>query len=160
MKTFIPKGRSGFTLIEILIVLVIIAILGSLAIPRFMGQPEKGRVAEAINILGAIRRGQEIYYNDHGGTYLSLPLVGGGQDSIANNWRQLGMEPPASNFWNFSTARTGTTTGTATATRKPLSRPTNCSSSATIVLSFPSGTDPWSASTSCYDSSGTFHPGQ
>lgn len=52
------KRLQGFTMAEIMIVIVILAVLGSLALPRFFGQTEKMVTVEAINILSAIRRAQ------------------------------------------------------------------------------------------------------
>jgi len=134
MKKFIPKGRSGFTLIEILIVLVIIAVLGSLAIPRYTGQTEKARVAEAVSILSAMRRGQVVYYNDHGEYYAGIlsPLAGGSQQN--SGWGNLGMEPPVSSYWMFGSDCSESTEpcqngGTAVAVRTSLSAPAGAANS-------------------------------
>jgi prepilin-type N-terminal cleavage/methylation domain-containing protein len=48
--------NKGFTLIEIIIVIVIIGVLATLALPRITGQIEASRGAEAMNMFGAIRR--------------------------------------------------------------------------------------------------------
>jgi len=57
---------KGFTLVELLIVITILGILAAIAIPRLFPQTEKARVAEAINILSAIRQAQEAYFLQHG----------------------------------------------------------------------------------------------
>ena len=44
-------NRRGFTLIELMIVVVIIGILAALAIPKFMKVTGKAKVAEAKTIL-------------------------------------------------------------------------------------------------------------
>ena len=48
--------RRGFTLIEILIVVVILAILAALILPKLLSQPEKAYIAEASQMLGTMVR--------------------------------------------------------------------------------------------------------
>jgi len=105
------KKRLGFTLAELLIVIVILGILGGIALPRFFPQAEKGRVAEAIAMLSAIRQGQEAYRLERG---FYLDLASGG------DWKQIGMEDPNDNdntFFTYKVDASGTTF-TATAKRK------------------------------------------
>ncbi len=47
--------RNGFTLIEILIVVVILAVLAAMILPRLVQQSENGYIAEAQQNLGGIR---------------------------------------------------------------------------------------------------------
>lgn len=49
----------GFTLIEIMIAVAILAIVASLAYPSFMGSIRKGRRAEAFAALSAVQQAQE-----------------------------------------------------------------------------------------------------
>ncbi len=60
MKRFYKK--KGFTLLELMIVVIIIGILASLALPRFIDATRKAREAEARSILGSIRSAQFRYY--------------------------------------------------------------------------------------------------
>jgi len=55
------KMKKGFTLTEILIVVIILAVLAALVLPRFMAQDERGIVAEAVGMLSAIRQGEAAY---------------------------------------------------------------------------------------------------
>lgn len=50
------KKQKGFTLIEILIVVVIIALMATLVLPRMLAQPERMVIGEAQNVLGMVRR--------------------------------------------------------------------------------------------------------
>ncbi len=52
------RRKGGFTLLEMLTVVIIIAILTSIALPQFMRASERVRAAEAIQILGQIRGSQ------------------------------------------------------------------------------------------------------
>lgn len=54
--------NKGFTLIEVLIVVIIIGILATLMMPQIGGMMERARVAEAKQILGAIRTTLMVYY--------------------------------------------------------------------------------------------------
>ncbi|MBL7131775.1 MAG: prepilin-type N-terminal cleavage/methylation domain-containing protein [Candidatus Omnitrophica bacterium] len=54
--------RRGFTLLELVIVIVIIAILAALAIPQYMITTERARAAEGLLILDAVRNSQIRYY--------------------------------------------------------------------------------------------------
>jgi prepilin-type N-terminal cleavage/methylation domain-containing protein len=53
--------KNAFTLIELLIVLIIIGVLATLAVPQFTGYVEKSRAAEALNMLAALRTGEDAY---------------------------------------------------------------------------------------------------
>lgn len=61
------RGKSGFTLLELIIVVIVIGILASLGLPRYIRLTEKGRTTEAKNLLSAIRDAQIRYATQWGG---------------------------------------------------------------------------------------------
>ena len=59
------KNKSGFTLIELMIVVAIIGILASLAIPDFLRFQAKAKQAEAKMNLGALYTTQKAYFGEY-----------------------------------------------------------------------------------------------
>lgn len=53
------NNKSGFTLLEIIIVVIIIGILASLALPRLFSTVENSRVSEAFNNMAVLRQSVE-----------------------------------------------------------------------------------------------------
>lgn len=61
------KVRRGFSLIELLVVLVILALLVGLVAPKFLKQAEKGQVGTAKTQIGNFKTAIELYRVDHNG---------------------------------------------------------------------------------------------
>jgi len=60
------RKRNGFSLIELMIVVVIIGVLAALAIPRFMRAAKKSKLSERKIVLKSIWVAAKSYYEDHG----------------------------------------------------------------------------------------------
>ena len=58
------KGKKGFTLIELMIVVAIIGILAAIAIPNFLKFQAKSKMSEAKTNLGAIYTGETSYFGE------------------------------------------------------------------------------------------------
>ena len=60
------RFQQGFTLIEILVVVSILAILGALVVPKIMDRPNDARVVAAKQDIGAIIAALKLYKLDNG----------------------------------------------------------------------------------------------
>lgn len=60
------KRKSGFTLVELLVVMAIIALLLSLAVPRYFGSVDRSKEAVLKENLYLMRDALQKYYGDKG----------------------------------------------------------------------------------------------
>ena len=61
MKTRLSQGRHGFTLVEIMIVVAIIALLASIAVPGFLRARKRSQASRIINDLRLIDNAVDMY---------------------------------------------------------------------------------------------------
>lgn len=82
---FYPKrsNQSGFTLVELLIVVIILAVLASVAIPQFSSSTDDAKSAALDSSLAEMRNAVELYYHQHG-EYPSIN-AGGGAYGVAGS---------------------------------------------------------------------------
>ena len=100
------SGKRGFTMLELLMVVIIIGILATLAVPQYMGFIEKARAAEAISTIGAIRTAESLYKLETG--------------SYTTAITSLGITIPtagASTYWTYNMSSAGDASFSVTATR-------------------------------------------
>ena len=86
------KTMSGFTLIEILIVVVILGILGAVVVPNILSRPDTTRVQAAQTDLRALSQTLEIYRLDN----FQYPSSEQGLESLVD--RPSGFPEPKN--WN------------------------------------------------------------
>ncbi len=66
------RRQQGFTLVEILIVVVILGILAAIVIPQFTSASESARASSLVSQLQTIRSQLELYQVQHVGAYPTL----------------------------------------------------------------------------------------
>ena len=109
------RSQKGFTLIELMIVVVIIGILAALAIPRFMRATTKSKQSEAKNILKQIYAMERAYRQEKDVYW----ITGNAASAAAQNaFGQIGVQIMASARYTYTLSSTdaGATNFTATAT--------------------------------------------
>jgi type IV pilus assembly protein PilA len=106
------RGEKGFTLIELMIVVVIIGILAALAIPRFMRATTKSKQSEAKQVLKQIYSMQRAYrqeYNTYWGNATTASAA------AATGFSRIGVDIMSTARYSFGmVAALNTFTCTAT----------------------------------------------
>jgi len=77
------RGEEGYTLIEVLVVVLIIGLLATIAIPSFLNQTTKAFDASAESLAHSAELAAEAYATDHGGSYAGLTATTLGQYDAA-----------------------------------------------------------------------------
>ena len=104
-------ANKGFTLIELMVVVAILAVISAIAIPAYTGYIKAAKMSEAQNNLAALRLAQEEFFLDNN-TY----FVGGDTKTIEANSQGLWTAAKGSDGnVNFDYVVTPTNGWTATA---------------------------------------------
>lgn len=129
------SGKKGFTMLELLMVVIIIGILATLAVPQYMSFIEKARAAEAMSTIGAIRTAENLYKLENGTYAGSIDL--------------LAIEAPTSGsatYWTYSVSGGSDTGFTVTARRTSKKAGSNVAGQ-TIILNWTDASgESWSGS--------------
>ena len=100
----------GFTLLELMVVVAVVAILAAIAVPNYIEQIRKGKRAEAVRAIGDMQLRQERWRADNS-TYATLDqLTGSAANSTSYN---AGLK-----YYTISISGNNATDFVITATRK------------------------------------------
>jgi general secretion pathway protein G len=95
MKKYRENKQAGFTLIELMVVIIILGVLAGLIIPRVMGRPDEARQAKAKIQIESMESALKLYKLDNGNyptteqglqALVEAPTAG----NLPKNWRQGG----------------------------------------------------------------------
>ncbi|MGM0593464.1 MAG: type II secretion system major pseudopilin GspG [Pseudomonadota bacterium] len=100
MQAFISHStrntaQRGFTLIEVMVVVVILGILAAVIVPKIMDNPDKARIVKARSDVQALKSALDLYKLDN----FSYPSTDQGLEALvekpsgspeARNWKQGG----------------------------------------------------------------------
>jgi prepilin-type N-terminal cleavage/methylation domain-containing protein len=126
MKRSINRLMAGFTLVELMIVVVILGILAAVAIPAFTRYVKRSKTSEATGSLSKIYQGEVSYYQasaERGGGTPTFITANQNPASVpagvkiapdmsmwnADGWREIGFSLDTAHYYSY------TATGTSNA---------------------------------------------
>lgn len=119
--------KRGFTLLELVVVVIILGILATLGFTQYTKMVEKGRTAEAKMILGQIRTAEQAYLQQYNAYTSDLTAL-----SV-----DAPTDCPATHYFSYSS---DATTGTATrCTPGPAGKVPDAAVAYTLTLTYAAG---------------------
>jgi len=105
------KKKGGFTLVELMVVIIIVGVLAAAAVPIYSAFVKKARVSEAKASIGTIRASEEVYWAENA---VYLPLPAGTTSTATALTDTLGVDVSHNVWWNTGVTWTVVTADTNT----------------------------------------------
>ncbi|MBN2407194.1 MAG: prepilin-type N-terminal cleavage/methylation domain-containing protein [Elusimicrobia bacterium] len=93
------KRNQGFTLVELVVVMVIIGILAVISVPMYRNYVERAIQSEGRALVGGIASAQKVYYAEHG-TFMAV-AAGTSQSTT------LGVDARSNTYFTTFSVTTG-----------------------------------------------------
>ena len=113
VRKYLSNNQEGFTLVELIVVVVIIGILSSIAVPSFQNASKKARQRGVAAQISTYIKGAQAFYAEYVSTIRNAGDLSQFVDVIecrhhlinlckgqANNHRNMGQSAAGSNQWN------------------------------------------------------------
>ncbi len=92
-------NKQGFTMVELLVVLVIVAILAAVATPIYIGNTNRAKASEAVAVMSQIRQAMR-EFNLKGQPFFNIPAatdIGNIQNAFPTGVTAAGVPSPGGN---------------------------------------------------------------
>lgn len=114
LKPIAIRRKHGFTLVELMIVVAIIGIMATVAVPSFVRYQNRARRAEAFANLGTLAKSQKSYFAEYGlfvGAEMVPSTVTGNDpgpekrdsSSVATEFAGVGWFPEGNVYYDYDT---------------------------------------------------------
>lgn len=103
------KKAKGFTLVELVIVIIIVGILSIVAVPIYRGYTKRAYASEGRALLGSIQTAQKVYFAENGNYYTP------GDSAVSTVSNSLfDVDATKNKYFTSFTVKAGGTTWSAT----------------------------------------------